>query len=158
MQVQESNQPIEEIGAEVLLLFHLEDEPAPRGRLGQVDWILCGALSRLRARGKFAGERGAAALLAPHGKLKADRVLVVGLGRRADLSLVELYRISYRAAQAVLNLGCTRVAMEMPHRAFPPEAAARIRQTFLEGFLAELGRGRPEAAFAVTLLPPLNGG
>lgn len=158
MQVQQSSQPIEEIGAEVLVLFHLEDEPAPRGRLGQVDWILCGALSRLRARGKFAGERGATALLSPNGKLKADRVLVVGLGRQADLSLVGLYRISYRAAQAVLNLGCTRVAMEMPYRAFPPEAGARIRQAFLEGFLAELGRGRPEAAFAVTLLPPGNGG
>jgi hypothetical protein len=157
MQIRESNQSIEEIEAEVLLLFHLEDEPAPRGRLGKVDWILCGALSRLRARGKFAGERGGTALLSPNGKLKADRVVVVGLGRQADLTLVGLYRMSYQAAQTVLSLRCTNVAMEMPFRAFPREAAPRIREAFLEGFLAELRRGQPDAAFTVTLLAAPNG-
>ncbi len=158
MQILESSQPIEEIDAEMLLLFHLQDELAPRGRLGQVDWMLCGSVSRLRARRKFAGERGATALLAPAGKLKADRVLVVGLGHRADLSLVALYRMSYQAAQATLNLRCTHVAMEPPFRAFPRGAPVHVQQTFVEGFLAELRRGRPDAAFAVTLLTSANGG
>jgi hypothetical protein len=158
MPIVESSQPIEEIEADVLLLFHVEDEPAPRGRLGQVDWILCGAVSRLRARGKFAGERGATALLVPNGKLKADRVLVVGLGRQTELSMVALYRLSYQTAQVILNLRCTRVAMEPPSRAFPQEAPARIRDTFLEGFMAELRRGQPDASFAVTLLVSGNGG
>ena len=157
MQILESSQPIEEIDAEVLVLFHLEDEPAPRGRLGQVDWILCGAVSRLRARGKFAGERGATALLAPNGKLKAGRILVVGLGRQADLSMVTLYRLSYQAAQAILNLRCTHIAMEPPFRAFPREAPFHTQQAFLEGFMAELRRGQPDASFAVTLLTSGNG-
>ncbi len=158
MQIQESSQPIEEVGAEVLIFFHLEDEPAPRGRLGHVDWILCGAVSRLRARGKFAGARGAIALLAPNGKLKADRILVVGLGHRADLSMVALYRLSYQAARAILDLRCTAVAMEPPFRAFPREAPAQIQHAFLEGFVAELRRGQPDAAFTVTLLASGNGG
>lgn len=157
MQILESSQPIEEIDAEVLVLFHLEDEPAPRGRLGRVDWILCGAVSRLRARGKFAGERGATALLAPDGKLKVGRILVVGLGRQADLSMVALYRLSYQAAQAILALRCTRIAMEPPFRAFAQEAPTHLQQAFLEGFTAELRRGRPDAPFALTLLTSGNG-
>jgi hypothetical protein len=157
MQISESSQPIEEIDAEVLVLFHLEDEPAPRGRLGQVDWILCGAVSRLRARGKFAGELGTTALLMPSGKLRVSRILVVGLGRQADLSMVALYRLSYQAAQAILHLRCTRVAMEPPFRAFSREAPAHVRQAFVEGFMAELRRGQPDAAFAVTLLTSGNG-
>jgi hypothetical protein len=157
MEIRETREPIQDIGAEVLVLFHLEDELAPRGRLGQVDWILCGAVSRLRARGKFAGERGATALLSPDGKLKAERILVVGLGRRADLSMVTLYRLSYRAAHTILQLGCTRVAMEPPFRVLPGEATLHVRQAFLEGFMAELRRGRPDAAFALTVLPPPNG-
>ena len=152
MQIVESSQPIEEIEAEVLVLFHLEDEPAPHGRLGQVDWILCGAVSRLRARGKFAGERGTTALLAPNGKFKVGRILVVGLGRQADLSMVALYRLSYQAAQAILNLRCTHVAMEPPFRAFPREAPIHVQQTFLDGFMAELRRGQPTTSFAVTVL------
>ncbi len=158
MQIVESSQSVEEIDAEVLILFHLEDEPAPRGRLGRVDWILCGSVSRLRARRKFAGERGATALLAPAGKLKAGRVLVVGLGHRADLSLVALYRLSYQAAQAILNLRCTHVAMEPPFRVFPREAPLHVQQTFVEGFMAELRRGQPNAAFAVTVLTSAPGG
>jgi len=157
MQILESTQPIEEVNAEVLVLFHLEDEPAPRGRLGQVDWILCSAVSRLRARGKFAGERGATALLAPSGKLKVGRILVVGLGRQADLSMVILYRLSYQAAQAILNLRCTHVAMELPFRAFPREAPIHVHQALLEGFTAELRRGQPDASFAVTLLASSSG-
>jgi hypothetical protein len=157
MEIRETTAPVEEIGAEILVLFHLEDEPAPRGRLGQVDWILCGAISRLRTRGKFAGERGATALFSPNGKFKVNMILVVGLGRQADLSMVALYRLSYQAAHTILRLGCTRVAMEPPFRAFSREAPTRIRQAFLEGFLAELRRGRPDVSFAVTLLSPGNG-
>jgi hypothetical protein len=122
-----------------------------------VDWILCGALSRLRLRGKFAGERGAVALLSTEGKFKADRLLVVGLGHQADLSPVTLYRASYHAAEAVVRLCCTHVALEPPVRVFPREAAPRISQAFLEGFVAEWRRGTPEGPLAVTILPPLSG-
>ncbi len=157
MEIRETIGPVEDVGAEILVLFHPEDEPSPRGRLGRVDWILCGALSRLRSRRKFAGKWGTTALLSPEGKLKAGMVLVVGLGRQTDLSLVTLYRLSYLAAHTVLRLGCTKVAMEPPFRAFPRETPPHVRQAFLDGFLAELRRGRPETIFSVTLLPPPNG-
>ena len=157
MEIRETTAPVEEVSADILILFHSEDEPAPRGRLGLVDWLLCGAISRLRARQKFAGIWGTTALLSSEGKLKAGMVLVVGLGRRDEMSLVALYRLSYQAAQAILRLRCTHVAMEPPYRAFPREAPARIREAFLEGFLAELRRGRPDASFSVTVLSPPNG-
>jgi hypothetical protein len=157
MDIQETREPVEEIAAEVLVVFHVEEEPAPRGRLGRLDWILCGAVSRLRARRKFAGERGATVLLSSNGKLKAERILIVGLGRRADLSMVTLYRLSYHTAQMVLDLHCTAVAIEPPFRAFPREVPSRIQHAFLEGFLAELQRGRPDAAFTVTILAHPNG-
>lgn len=157
MEIQDTHDPLEEIGAEILVLFHVTDEPAPRGRLGRLDWILRSAVSRLRARGKFAGELGATALLFPDNKLKAERILVFGLGHQADLSLPTLYRLSYQAAQTILSLHCTRIALNLPTRAFPLVPPERIRRAFLEGFLAELERGRPDAAFAITLLAPENG-
>jgi len=156
MQIREASDPLEELDADVLVLFHPEDEPAPRGRLGWVDWILCGAVSRLRARGKFAGERGTNVLLSPSGKFRAKMILVIGLGRQAELSMVALYRLSYLAAHTILALGCTQVAMEPPFRAFPQELPSRIRQAFLEGFSAELDRGRPDASFTVSILSPPN--
>jgi hypothetical protein len=155
MKMRESVEAVEDVSADVLVLHHFEDEPAPRGRLGRVDWILLSAVSRLRARGKFCGERGTTALLLPVRKLRADRVLVMGLGRSADFSKTALYRLSYQAAQTVLNLGCTSIAMDLPYGVFPQEPPECIRRDFLEGFTAELRRRRPDTEFSINLLPPL---
>ena len=156
MVVLDTSEPVEQIRADVLTLFHTEDEPVPRGRLGWVDWILLSAIARLRARGKFSGQRGTTALFTPEHKLKAERVLVMGLGSCADLSMTVLYRLSYQAAQAILALGCTSIALELPYRAFPREPAQRVRQAFLEGFTAELERGRPGMEFAIHVLAPTD--
>jgi len=158
MQLSTATSPLEEIAADVLVFFQFADEPAPRGRLGRADWILLSALSRLTARGKFAAEPGAAVLLASRGKFAADWVLVLGLGPREDLSLTALYRLSYQAAETILKLRRPRIALELPLRGFPTEPPLRIREAFLEGFLAELQRGWPEAAFSVSLFPPEGGG
>jgi hypothetical protein len=82
---------------------------------------------------------------------------VLGLGRQTDLSMVALYRLSYQAAQAILNLRCTRVAMEPPFRAFPREAPIHVQQTFLDGFMAELRRGQPTTTFDVIVLASPGG-
>jgi len=145
---------LEDIRTEVLVLFHVEDEPAPRGRLGRLDWILLSPLSRLRTRGKFTGERGTSTLLAPGRKLKAERVLVMGVGRRADFSTTALYRLSYQTARTVLDLQCHQIALDLPFRLLPHEPTERVRQAFLECFTAELKRGRPDADFSVLTLAP----
>jgi hypothetical protein len=157
MQVESATAPLEEIAADVLVCFQLADEPAPRGRLGRVDWLLLSALSRLVARGKFIADRGASVLLASAGKLQADWVLVMGLGRQSELTLTGLYRLSYQTAETLLKLRHTRIALDLPLRGLPAEPPVRLRRAFMEGFTAELRRGMPETAFRVTLLPPENG-
>jgi leucyl aminopeptidase len=154
MRTQDISERLEAVRTDVLVLFHVEDEPAPRGRLGRVDWILLGAVSRLRARGSFTGEWGTTVLLSPGPKLKAERVLVMGVGRRADCSLTHLYRLSYQTAQTVLNLGCSQIALDLPFRVFSHEPPERVHRAFLEGFAAELQRGRPDVEFSVSTLSP----
>jgi hypothetical protein len=158
MDAHDAGERLEEIRTDVLVLFHPEDEPAPRGRLGRLDWILLGPLSRLGARGKFTGARGTSALLSPNQKVKAERILVMGVGRRADLSMTAFYRLSYDAAHTVLSLGCSRISLDLPYRLLPQESPEKLRHAFLEGFVAELKRGRPDGDFSVFTLPPTNGG
>jgi len=153
----DAGERLEDIRTDVLVLFHPEDEPAPRGRLGRLDWVLLGALSRLRARGKFTGARGTSALLSPNQKVKAERVLVMGVGRRAELSMAAFYRLSYETARTVLDLRCSRISLDLPFRMFPEETPEKLRHAFLEGFAAELKRGRPDVEFSVSTLPPTNG-
>jgi hypothetical protein len=154
MDVREAGGTLVELRGEVLVLFDLAEEPTPRGRLGWVDWVLLSPLSRLHARGRFAATRGSSALLSPEGKLGVERVLVVGLGSREERSLTNLYRLSYQVAQTLLSLGCRQIVLDLPYRAFPTEPWKRLRRAFLEGFTAELRRGRPDVEFAVSTLPP----
>ena len=156
MDAHDAGERLEEIRTDVLVLFHPEDEPAPRGRLGRLDWVLLGVLSRLRARGKFTGARGTSALLSPNQKVKAERILVMGLGARADFSMTAFYRLSYETARTVLDLHCSQISLDLPFRMFPEESPEKLRHAFLEGFVAELKRGRPDGDFSVSTLPLAN--
>ena len=81
----------------------------------------------------------------------------MGLGRRADFSMTAFYRLSYETARTVLDLRCSQISLDLPFRLFPHEAPDKLRHAFLEGFAAELKRGRPDAEFSVATLPPSNG-
>jgi hypothetical protein len=47
--------------------------------------------------------------------------------------------------------------LDLPFRLLPHEAPEKLRHAFLEGFAAELKRGRPDAEFSVSTLAPSNG-
>ncbi len=66
-------------GCIVVNLF--EGVSAPGGATGAVDATLDGLISRLIAAGDIDGKAGAATLIYTAGKLPAERVLVVGLGK-----------------------------------------------------------------------------
>jgi len=146
-------QPLEELQGDALVLFHFSDLPVPRGHLGTVDWYLCGAVSRLRATGRFGAAAGTAALFTPQGKFRVERILVLGLGPRQAMTLQTLYGASYEAARRLADLGARTIHLELPYQAFPRRNPATIRRNFLEGFLAEYRR-RCGTEPDVRLLPP----
>ena len=96
--------PIEEIPGDLLVLFHFEDIPVPRGSLGKVDWYLCGAVSRLSVDGKFTGALGTGALFHPAGKFQVQKILVFGLGPSSRLTLSALERATEQLQKIVSGL------------------------------------------------------
>lgn len=81
-------------GAVVTGIF--EDERTPSGSAALVDRATRGALTALRKSGDFKGRHAESVILYPAG-LRAPRLIVVGLGRAADLTA---HRILLAAAQA----------------------------------------------------------
>jgi leucyl aminopeptidase len=63
-----------------------EDDRPPQGLAGLADWYLFGSLTDLILAGRFAGRRGEMALLATGGRIKAPKLLVVGLGPRGEVT------------------------------------------------------------------------
>lgn len=141
-------QDITKVEAEALVVGFFEDVRPLKGLAGQLDWLLCGSLSRLLIKNKLHGSLGDVALLTAKGKVSATKIFLVGLGPKAGFSLTALRTAVSTAAATVAGAGVMNAALEC----FQPVGAASgagIR-VWQEG-LAEGAGGR---ALTVSLIVP----
>ncbi len=75
------------IKADAILLNHFEGMKSPDGETAAVDKALGGAVSQLIKQGEIKGKLNEITMLHSFGKLPATRVVVVGLGKKSDLSV-----------------------------------------------------------------------
>lgn len=93
--------------AVVVNLF--EGVKQPGGATKAVDQALGGLISQAISRGEFGGKIGTSLLLYTQGKLKAERVLVVGLGKEEDFGLETIRSVSGEAVRVLRRHCCRRV-------------------------------------------------
>lgn len=128
--------PLETVGADLLILCHFEDIPVPRGCLALVDWALGAAVSRLSLSGRFVGGMGRTALLNADGKFPTEQIALVGMGRAAGLSSAALTEAGRTAAILAAGLRCREVLVALPFHALPGSDPAALAKTFEQGFAA----------------------
>ena len=77
----------------------------------ELDKELGGVIGALRERGEFAGDELETVLLVPlKGSIKANALLLVGLGEEGSLSLARMERVGRVALREASRLGVRRVA------------------------------------------------
>lgn len=86
-----------------------ESVKKPSGAAGAVDQALGGLISHAIAQGEFRGKGGSTLLLHTQGKLKAERVLVAGLGKQAQFGLEVVRTVSGKAVRVLRRHGCRRI-------------------------------------------------
>jgi hypothetical protein len=126
-------------GTEVLVAAVAEDERPPHGLAGLVDWRLAGQISSLFASGFATGKLGEVLLIPGKPKLPFDKILLFGMGNRADFD-ERVFRLMVGKMLSTLEGLRSRTAVvELPGRhveAIAPERAADI--------LLESAGARPE--------------
>jgi len=88
--------------AAIILLF--EDEK-PGTAAERVDKALGGMISRLVNKGDFTPKRGEVHLLYPEGRVSAERLLLVGMGKRSEFTTNCLRQAAGRAACSLRSAG-----------------------------------------------------
>jgi hypothetical protein len=105
-------QDIKKIAAEALIVGFYEDVRPLKGIAGELDWLLCGALSSLVLMKKLRGSLGEVALVTSGGKVPAQKIFLVGLGLRAGLTMKTLRSAARTAAASALGAGVKTAAIE----------------------------------------------
>ncbi len=106
--------PIEKAAVELVVATFFENDRPLRGEAGRVDWRLCGMLSDLLARGALRGSGGEAALIPTFGRLRAPRVLVLGLGSATGFGALEVKSMARAAVQRCAGLRVRSIALALP--------------------------------------------
>lgn len=117
------------LGAEVILSGVASDEQPPQGLSGLLDWRLAGRISRLIEAGFVTGQLLEVVLVPGKPKLPFDKVLLFGVGSRADFG-EPVYRLVVEKMLATLEgLRARSAVVELPGRHFDgirPDRAADI--------------------------------
>ena len=94
---------------DALIVNLFEGVKEPGGATGAVNQALGGLITRLISEGEFKGKAGETLLLHTQGRLKADRVLVVGLGKQEKFGLETVRSVSGEALRLLRKHGCKQV-------------------------------------------------
>jgi leucyl aminopeptidase len=100
----------------LLVLQHFQDDDEPMGAAAVVDEGLDGLLARLMSRGDFTGRPEEALVVYPEDPgFAADRVLLIGVGRRADYSMQGLRKAVGKAVREAERMRVDEMAVALGH-------------------------------------------
>jgi hypothetical protein len=125
---------IDKLETDALIVGFHEDIRPLKGGAGALDWLLCGALSRLIIQQKIRGAVGDVALLTSKGKVPADKIFMIGLGPRGA-SAASLRSAARTAAASAVGAGVAHAALDCFPLGDAPsdEALGALREGLAEG-------------------------
>ena len=126
-----SMESLDELQTELMVLPFFADERPLTGAAGLLDWRLCGALSRKLMAGYLSGNFGEKGMLASPPKLKADALLLVGMGSSAEFDA----RVAKNACALISDTLCqasiSTAALVLPGRSLDLVPALDAMQLWL---------------------------
>ncbi len=133
MQVKVKPGRIEREPAEVVVLTHFEDGSTFQDEAAGVDRALGGSLRRLLKSGEFEGKPNQTVLLHTEGRIPANRVLLVGLGKKAEVRVDTLRQAMGTAARRVRQTRASSFHAVLPKHRFPGASPLELTQAMVEG-------------------------
>ena len=122
---------LEETPANVLVVNLFEGGKIPAGATGAIDIALDGLISKfIIAKEGFDGKFGKMYLLPTYGKIAAEKVLLVGLGKNKDFTPNRLRELSAKIIKKCRKMGNAKKVISVLHGAgiggYDPEISARM--------------------------------
>ncbi len=123
--------PAAQMEAEALVTYLFDQEKPEIGILAQLDTATSGAISKLAASGELTGTLYETTLLHYPQGLAAERVLIIGAGKKEKFGTLDLRRIAGAAVRALKSRQIKRIAF----LARENERSAAAAQAIAEGMI-----------------------
>ena len=102
---------IKRVRADAIIMCVYENTKRPRGDLSTINKALSGAISNLIHNGEIKGKLGEVTIIHSLGKITADRVITIGLGKRNELTLDKIRSATSDVCRALKSKGIKRAAI-----------------------------------------------
>jgi len=102
---------IKRVRADAIIMCVYENTKRPRGDLSTINKALNGAISDLIHNGEIKGKLGEVTIIHSLGKITADRVVTIGLGKRTELTLDKIRSATSDVCRALKSKGVKRAAI-----------------------------------------------
>ncbi len=109
MEIKILNQSILDFDGDIIIVNLFEGVKIPGGGTGAVDKALDGAITEMIKKEEIIGKLGETAVFPTFGKLKASKVMVVGLGKSDKFGIEEIRKASGSAAMAAKRAKAKKV-------------------------------------------------
>ncbi len=155
LEIDQSAVQPDRIDAPALVLGVFVDERPPRGAAGLVDWRMNGYLSRLLLARRLSGEANESTLVATQGRLRADAVILVGLGARSLYGFDRIADVTSAVTRMLQKLRVDEFALEVPGTRLLGLDPAESAYNAVKGIVKILSASDPsQGRMRVTFLEP----
>src|SRR5215469_481164 len=113
MEVGVSSRDARQFDGDALVVGVVANESALEGTAALLNEAMNGALDQLLASGEQSGATGDITLLHTLGKLKVERIALIGLGPRDSLSVARLRRAAAIACRSLRKAGARRIGLAL---------------------------------------------
>ena len=122
---------------EVLVLSHYEGEP-PTDEVASVDKAIGGKIREVIASEEFTGKFLQTMVLWTDGKIASPRLLLLGLGKRSEITLDRIRQGMGKAATQVREMGLVQLSTQLHGKGLPRVSAHDLAEALVGGMLLGL--------------------
>jgi len=109
MKINITNQEITDFTGDIIIINLFEGVHTPGGATSTMDKALSGIISKLIRKDELSGKLGETVIVHTFGKIKADKVLIVGLGKTNDLNVEQIRKAAGAAIKRARKAGARKV-------------------------------------------------
>ncbi len=109
-----TNRPLEDLFSQAIVLFSFSIQGSISRVLTSIDRKMSGSVSDIINAGVWLGERGEKLLLATQEAIKADKLLIYGMGAESEYSIEVLKREVYVLGTALDKMGINEFVFYLP--------------------------------------------